>query len=240
MPIADAPGAGKPNPECANFTPRDESRVDPDNHQSVGVVISLGKFRTVDLGDFTYNRERELICPNNPVETVDLYLTSHHGIDQSGSPALVHGLHPRVAVMHNSTRKGGAIPPMQTLYTSPGLEDIWQLHWSYAAGVDYNTRRCSSQSRGSADPGQCTAQSSTYLRARTGTRRAASASSGSASCGSTARLARLASGRARLWRRSYRAGFFDQSLGSGRRLFHRHKHEKQFLQDLRGSEVVPR
>lgn len=138
-PIAGAPGAGKPNPECADFKPRDESRVDPDNHQSVGVVISYGKFRTVNLGDFTYNREKELMCPNNPVGTVDLYLTSHHGIDQSGSPALVHGLHPRVAVMHNSTRKGGAIPTMQTLYSSPGLENIWQLHWAYAAGIEYNT-----------------------------------------------------------------------------------------------------
>ena len=137
-PIPGAPGAGKPNPACADFKPRDESRVDPDNHQSVGVVISLGKFRTVNMGDFTYNRENELMCPNNPVGTVDLYLTAHHGIDQSGSPALVHGLHPRVAVMHNSTRKGGAIPTMQTLYSSPGLEDIWQLHWAYAAGIDYN------------------------------------------------------------------------------------------------------
>src|SRR5579872_1366259 len=30
MPIAGAPGAGRPNPACADFTPRDESRVDPD------------------------------------------------------------------------------------------------------------------------------------------------------------------------------------------------------------------
>lgn len=138
-PISGAPGAGKPNPACADFKPRDESRVDPDNHQSVGVVISLGKFHTVNMGDFTYNREQELMCPNNPVGTIDLYLTAHHGIDQSGSPALVHALHPRVAVMHNSTRKGGAISTMQTLYSSPGLEDIWQLHWAYAAGIDYNT-----------------------------------------------------------------------------------------------------
>jgi len=138
-PIAGAPGAGKPNAECADFKPRDESRVDPDNHQSIGVVISLGKFRTVNLGDFTYNREQELMCPNNPIGTVDLYMTSHHGIDQSGSPVLVHGLRPRVAVMNNSARKGGAIPTMQTLHTSPGLEDIWQLHWAYAAGLEFNS-----------------------------------------------------------------------------------------------------
>ena len=27
---------------------------------------------------------------------------------------------------------------MQTLHTSPGLEDIWQLHWAYNAGIEYN------------------------------------------------------------------------------------------------------
>jgi hypothetical protein len=138
-PIAGAPGAGKPNPECATFKPRDESHVDPDNMYSLGTVISYGKFRTINLGDFTYNAEQNLMCPNNPIGTVDLYLTSHHGIDQSGSPALVHALHPRVAVMHNSTRKGGAIQTMQVLHTSPGLEDIWQLHWAYAAGMELNS-----------------------------------------------------------------------------------------------------
>ena len=133
------PGGGKPNPACASFAPRDESHVDPDNTMSVGVVITYGKFRTINLGDFTWNKEQELMCPNNPIGTVDLYLTSHHGIDQSGSAALVHGLQPRVAVMHNSTRKGGAIQTMQILHTSPGLEDIWQLHWAYAAGLEYNS-----------------------------------------------------------------------------------------------------
>jgi beta-lactamase superfamily II metal-dependent hydrolase len=133
------PGGGKPNAACAGFKPRDESRVDPDNTMSVGLVFTYGKFRTVNLGDFTWNKEQELMCPNNPIGTVDLYLTSHHGIDQSGSPALVHGLQPRVAIMHNSTGKGGAIQTMQTLHTSPGLEDIWQLHWAYAAGLEHNT-----------------------------------------------------------------------------------------------------
>ena len=133
------PGGGKPNPACADFKPRDESRNDPDNAMSVGVVFTYGKFRTVNLGDFTWNAEKELMCPNNPIGTVDLYLTSHHGIDQSGSPLLVHALAPRVAVMHNSAFKGGAIQTMQTLHTSPGLEDIWQLHWANAAGLEQNS-----------------------------------------------------------------------------------------------------
>jgi len=133
------PGGGQPNPACADFKPRDESRVDPDNPMSVGIVMTYGKFRTVNLADVTWNKERELMCPNNPIGPVDLYLTSHHGIDQSGSPALVYGLQPRVAVMHNSAFKGGAIQTMQMLHTSPGLEDIWQLHWAYAAGMEWNS-----------------------------------------------------------------------------------------------------
>jgi beta-lactamase superfamily II metal-dependent hydrolase len=133
------PGGGIPNPACADFAPRDESRVDPENPMSVGVVMAYGKFRTVNLGDFTWNKEHELMCPTNPIGTVDLYLTSHHGIDQSGSAVLVHGLHPRVAIMHNSAFKGGAIQTMQVLHTSPGLEDIWQLHWAYAAGLEQNS-----------------------------------------------------------------------------------------------------
>jgi beta-lactamase superfamily II metal-dependent hydrolase len=132
------PGGGKPNPACADFKPRDESHVDPENPQSVGVVYTFGKFRTINLGDYTWNAEEKLMCPSNPIGKVDVYLTSHHGIDQSGSPALVHGLQPEVAVMHNSAYKGGAVQTMQVLYTSPGLEDVWQLHWAYAAGLEFN------------------------------------------------------------------------------------------------------
>jgi competence protein ComEC len=137
-PIKGAPGAGQPNPACADFKARDESRVDPDNRQSVGIVMSLGQFRVVNLADFTYNLEQQLMCPNNPIGTVDLYMTSHHGIDQSGSPTLVHALQPRVVLMNNSNRKGGAVPTMMTLYTSPRLVDVWQLHWAYAAGMELN------------------------------------------------------------------------------------------------------
>jgi competence protein ComEC len=133
------PGGGLPNAACPDFKPRDESRVDPENPESVGMVYTFGKFRTVNLGDFTWNKEQELMCPTNPIGHVSVYLTSHHGIDQSGSAALVHGLAPEVAIMHNSARKGGAIQTMQILHTSPGLEDIWQLHWAYAAGLEHNS-----------------------------------------------------------------------------------------------------
>jgi competence protein ComEC len=130
-------GGGKPNAACADFTPRDANPLD-ENGQSVGSVISFGKFRLIDLGDLLWNREFDLMCPTNPIGTVDLYIVSHHGTDPSGSKALVHGLEPRVAISQNGTRKGGTLQTAQTLYSSPRFEDHWQMHWSYNVGTEYN------------------------------------------------------------------------------------------------------
>ena len=133
------PGAGKPNPACAGVEKKDESAYfDPDNGSSAGFAMTFGKFRTVDLGDLTWNGELDIMCPVNRIGKVDLYLVSHHGIERSNSPALVHGLQPRVAIMNNGTRKGGAPDTFKVLETSPGLEDLWQLHWSYNVGVEHN------------------------------------------------------------------------------------------------------
>jgi competence protein ComEC len=132
------PGAGKPNPACAQFTPK-EITNDPENAQSVGSVVTFGQFRSIDLGDLLWNKEFELMCPNNPIGTVDVYFVSHHGLDQSGSPVLVRGVQPRVAIMQNGTRKGAGAEAMPTMRTTPGLEDIWQLHWAYGAGIEQNS-----------------------------------------------------------------------------------------------------
>ena len=130
-------GAGRPNAACAGVQPKDESGyIDPDNGESAGFVLAYGRFRTIDLGDLTWNGELELMCPANRLGVVDLYLTSHHGLEKSGSPALVHALHPRVAVMNNGTRKGGTADAFRVLHESPGLEDLWQLHWSYNVALD--------------------------------------------------------------------------------------------------------
>jgi beta-lactamase superfamily II metal-dependent hydrolase len=131
------PGGGSPNAACADVQPVDESAYfDPDNGASAGFVMTYGRFRTVDLGDLTWDGELELMCPTNRIGKVDLYLTSHHGLAKSGSPALVYALAPRVAVMNNGTRKGGEADAFKVLFNSPGLEDLWQLHWSYNAGLE--------------------------------------------------------------------------------------------------------
>jgi beta-lactamase superfamily II metal-dependent hydrolase len=132
------PGGGSANAACGTFQPK-EITNDLDNGQSVGSVIEYGKFRAVDLGDLLWNHEFELMCPRNPIGPVDLYIVSHHGSGQSGSAALVHGLAPRVAIMNNGIRKGGAVATFETLHSSPGLEDLWQLHWSANGGTEQNT-----------------------------------------------------------------------------------------------------
>jgi hypothetical protein len=131
------PGGGKPNPACSQSSPNQATR--DDNAQSVGSVVSFGQWRAIDLGDLTWDNELELMCPNNPIGTVDVYFVTHHGLDQSGSAAVVHGVQPRVAVMQNGTRKGAGANAMPTMRSSPGLEDIWQLHWSYTAGIEQNS-----------------------------------------------------------------------------------------------------
>jgi competence protein ComEC len=128
------PGAGKPNPYCAGYKPGENNAEDP---QSVGVHVAFGKFRTVHLGDLTKNKEFELMCPNNRLGTVDVLLGLHHGVASSNSEVMVHALHPRVAIMNNGTRKGGDPEVMKVLHTSPGLEDLWQIHFSTLSGQEY-------------------------------------------------------------------------------------------------------
>ena len=131
------PGAGQPNPSCTSFEPREIS-TSLENASSTGSLITYGRFRMIDLGDLLWNNEFELMCPNNSIGAVDLYLTTHHGLAQSGSKVVVHGLEPRVAIMNNGTRKGGSVQALQILHASPGLEDLWQLHWSYHGGTEHN------------------------------------------------------------------------------------------------------
>ncbi len=136
MPIAamKGNGAGQRNPECANFQPIDNNMEDP---MSVGILVSYGKFRALHLGDNTRNKEFELACPVNRIGTVDLMLGMHHGQASSNSPVLVHAVRPRVAIVNNGTRKGGEPFSMQSMFSSPGLEDVWEMHFSLLSGQEF-------------------------------------------------------------------------------------------------------
>ena len=128
------PGAGQPNPYCkvSEKRPLDQT----ENARSVGSLITFGKLRILDLGDLTWDKEMDFMCPDNRIGHVDLLIVSHHGWFHSSSPALVDAISPRVAIMDNGATKGGSKPTVETIRKIPGLEAEYQLHYSEEAGPD--------------------------------------------------------------------------------------------------------
>jgi competence protein ComEC len=131
-------GAGQPNSLCAS---EPEPAADAtENARSVGVLITFGKLRFIDLGDLTKQKERDLVCPNNLIGTVDLFLTTHHGWNQSNAKVIVDALHPRVSIMNNGAHKGGSPDAWETIRNSPGLQDLWQLHYAMDSDKAHNVQ----------------------------------------------------------------------------------------------------
>ena len=113
--------------------------VDPENNQSLGFVLRYGKFDFLDLGDLPWDYEIPLVCPINRLGKVDVYQTTHHGLDRSGAPQVVWAVQPRVAIMNNGPKKGGPPATFEVLRKSPGLEDIWQGHLALNTPMETNT-----------------------------------------------------------------------------------------------------
>ena len=96
----------------------------------------FGKFRMLDLADLTWNKEIALMCPNNPIGSVDLWMVSHHGHEISNSPALAKALNAKAAIMNNGARKIGAASAIKTIKSAPGMQALYQMHWSANAPND--------------------------------------------------------------------------------------------------------
>ena len=131
------PGAGQPNPLCAVFKPQDVDATE--NAQSVGSVVTFGRFKAVHLGDLTWNKEFDLMCPTNRLGTADVFFVTHHGQPVSNAEVVVHALQSRVAIMNNGTRKGGQPAAMRIIHSAPRLEDLWQVHFSTLSGQEHTT-----------------------------------------------------------------------------------------------------
>jgi beta-lactamase superfamily II metal-dependent hydrolase len=127
-------GSAAANPYCRGFTPTPGAKVTEDD-QSLGSVITFGRFRTIHLGDLTLNRQFELMCPDNRIGSVDVLLAARHG--NVNAEFLTYAIHPRVIVSNNGTRKGASSEAMKIFFSSPGVEDVWQLHFSQLAGQEY-------------------------------------------------------------------------------------------------------
>jgi hypothetical protein len=127
---------GEVNPACAASPLKDAE--DTENDRSLGLVITFGRTRILDLGDLTWAKERGLMCPVNKIGMFDVYVVSHHGLDRSGSPALVDAIAPRLAIMDNSGHKGDAPTTFETIEGSSRLKDLWQLHAAEGNDTKHN------------------------------------------------------------------------------------------------------
>jgi len=139
---------GGPNPLCAEAEQKAASA--PENRRSVGLLLSYGKFKYLNLVDMDWEKEMELVCPINKVGKVTLYQTGRHGsFDDAGAPALLGAIQPQVVVVNNGPRKGmGQNAPIKSdnppgkhvapyeantylrIAKTPRIEGIWQEHKS--------------------------------------------------------------------------------------------------------------
>jgi competence protein ComEC len=136
--IASVPGIKPtPNPYCAGEQawPDDPS----ENSRSIGILVTFGKFRFLDPGDLTNQKEVALVCPRNLIGTVDLYLAANHGMELSNARAFVDAIHPRVAIMNNGRHKGALPAEWQNVHEGPGLIDLWQLHTAEGSDPAHNS-----------------------------------------------------------------------------------------------------
>jgi competence protein ComEC len=124
---------GEQNPVCASSPEKDAENSE--NDRSVGMVLTFGKLRILDMGDLTWAKERGLMCPVDKLGKVDVYVVSHHGLDRSGSPAFVDAIAPRVAIEDNGPHKGGAPSTYETIEGTSRLKDMWQLHTAEVPGA---------------------------------------------------------------------------------------------------------
>ena len=127
------PGAaGEENSFCKTSEVRPADVTE--NGRSLGIEINFGKLRILDLGDLTWDKEMQLMCPVNRLGHIDILIVSHHGFNQSSSPALLDAIAARAYIMDNGADKGGSTPTFKTIAQAPGLKSLWELHYSNEAG----------------------------------------------------------------------------------------------------------
>jgi competence protein ComEC len=130
---------GGPNSLC-----KDAQQKEPDtteNSRSLGFLLTYGKFKFLDLGDLTWDKEMMLACPTNKLGTVTLFQATHHGFSggKSGAPALVWALKPQAVVVNDGARKGFDANAYEILARIPGVEGIWQVHRAVQSDAAHNT-----------------------------------------------------------------------------------------------------
>ena len=96
-----------PNSYCASEPKWDLDTTE--NPRSAGILVRFGRFRFLDLGDLTKAKEIPLVCPDNLIGHIDLYLVepSRH---ESLQLARVCRCHPSARRHHGQRRAQGRQP----------------------------------------------------------------------------------------------------------------------------------
>lgn len=132
-------GGGEQNPYCPAKTQPAADRSE--NAQSVGVLVSDGRFRLIDLGDLpSWPGEYNLMCPTNRVGQVEVYVTTQHAYAESGASFLVDAVQPIVVIADNGAHKGGDPEALRRVDDLPGLKGFWDLHYAFSADKKLNTK----------------------------------------------------------------------------------------------------
>jgi competence protein ComEC len=155
--LAKAINGGGPNPLCANA--EQKAPAAPENQRTLGMLLTYGKFKFLDLGDLDWEKEIELACPVNKLGSVTVYQTSG-AFDAAAVPAFLGAIKPQVVVVNNEpTKRTGnvddrlkSLTPSGTQTTQDeknlyeelgkiaGIEGIWQVHRSiFDKSTSHNT-----------------------------------------------------------------------------------------------------
>jgi competence protein ComEC len=134
--MPDKPGAPE-NAVAAEHRPQPDDPTD--NARSLGFILTYGGFRFLDLGDLTWNIEYKLVHPTDKLGPIDVYQSTHHGLEISNNPVVIKTVQPRVAIFNNGPRKGGHPSVVATLRRIPGIQAIYQVHRNVTVGAQENT-----------------------------------------------------------------------------------------------------
>jgi competence protein ComEC len=134
------PGAGAPNPACATAKQPDLVTRDLEDNASIGLLYTYGKFRYYDGADLESHYAHEMVCPNNPIGTVDLWAVNVHGQSKGFSTAMASALKAPVVIEFNDGRMGRGNDPdvWAGLHALPTTPDIWLLHFNERSGPEKN------------------------------------------------------------------------------------------------------
>jgi beta-lactamase superfamily II metal-dependent hydrolase len=134
--IEDKAGAAE-NPIAREHKPQPADKTD--NARSLGFLLSFGEFRFLDLGDLTWNIEYKLVAPSDKIGPIDVFQSSHHGLDISNNPVLIKTIKPRVTVFNNGAKKGGHPSIIALLRRLPDTQGIYQMHRNLTVAAAENT-----------------------------------------------------------------------------------------------------